>query len=46
LWFFLYFILPFVILRQKGGVFFYLDWDCISNRSSDFCPKMAKGGVC
>jgi len=44
--FFSYFVLPFVLLRQKGGVFFYLDRNYIFNRSSDFCPKMAKGGVC
>jgi len=25
---------------------FDLDRDCISNWSSDFCPRMAKGGVC
>jgi hypothetical protein len=25
---------------------FDLDRDCIFNRSSDFCPKMAKGRVC
>jgi hypothetical protein len=35
-----------VPLRQKGGVIFDLDQDCIFNRSSDFCPRMAKGGVC
>jgi hypothetical protein len=28
--FLLYFVLPFVILRQKGGVFFVLDRECIS----------------
>jgi hypothetical protein len=26
---FICFILPFVLLRQKGGVFFVLDQDCI-----------------
>jgi hypothetical protein len=34
---------PFV---TKGGVIFDLDRDYIFNRSSDFCPRMAKGGVC
>jgi hypothetical protein len=45
-WFFslLYFTLfPFV---TKRGSNFDLDRDCIFNRSSDFCPRMAKGGVC
>jgi hypothetical protein len=32
--------------ETKRGSIFYLDWECISNRSSDFCPRMAKGGVC
>jgi len=39
--------LPFVPLRQKGGVYvwfglglYFFIW------SSDFCPRMAKGGVC
>jgi hypothetical protein len=31
---------------KKGEYMFDLDWDCIFNRLSDFCPKMAKGGVC
>jgi hypothetical protein len=31
---------------KKGGVIFDLDRDCIFNRSSDFCPRMAKWGVC
>jgi hypothetical protein len=30
----------------KKGSNFYLDRDCIFNRSIDFCPRMAKGGVC
>jgi len=34
---------PFV---TKRGVIFYLDRDCIFNRSSDFCLKMARGGIC
>jgi hypothetical protein len=34
-----------VPLWQKGGVIFDLDRNCIFNRSSDFCPRMAKGGV-
>jgi hypothetical protein len=37
--------LPFVLLRQKWGVLF-LDRISIFNRSSDFCPIMAKWGVC
>jgi len=41
-----YSVLPFVLLWQKGGVIFYLERDCIFNRSSDFCPRMAKWGVC
>jgi hypothetical protein len=41
--FFHYSILPFV---TKMGVIVDLDRDCIFNRSSDFCPRMAKGGVC
>jgi hypothetical protein len=40
----LYFTLcPFV---TKRGSNFYLGRDCIFNRSSDFCPRMAKEGVC
>jgi hypothetical protein len=35
-----------VLLRPIGGVIFDLGRDCIFNRSSDFCPRMAKGGVC
>jgi hypothetical protein len=46
LWSFSYSILPFVPLRQKGEYLFVLDWECIFNRSSDFCPRMAKWGVC
>jgi len=38
--------LPFVLLRRKGGVFVILDRDCIFNRSSDFCHRMAKGRIC
>jgi hypothetical protein len=51
-WFLVFFlkkksVLPFVLLWQKWGVFFfYLAWDCIFNWSSDFCSRMAKGGVC
>jgi hypothetical protein len=33
-------------LCDKKGCNFYLDRDCIFNRSSDFCPRMAKGGIC
>jgi len=36
---------PLSFCDKKGGVIFYLDRDCIFNRTSDFCPKMAKGGV-
>jgi hypothetical protein len=39
----LYFTLcPFVTKRESN---FYLDRDCIFNGSSDFCPRMVKGGV-
>jgi hypothetical protein len=43
--------LPFVIVWQKGGVFFLivfgvLDRKCISKAVKGFCPRMAKGGVC
>jgi hypothetical protein len=31
LWFVSYSVLPFVLLRQKGGVFFDLDHDCSFN---------------
>jgi hypothetical protein len=37
---------PLSFCDKKGGVIFYLDRDCIFNQSSDFCPIMAKGGVC
>jgi len=40
-----YSVLPFFLSWQKGGLIFYLDRDCIFNRSSDFCPRMAKGRV-
>jgi hypothetical protein len=30
----------------KRGVIFDLDRHCIFNLSSDFCPRMAKVGVC
>jgi hypothetical protein len=30
----------------KMGNNLYLDRDCIFNQSSDFCPRMVKGGVC
>jgi hypothetical protein len=43
---FYYSILPFVPLRQKGGVIFILDRECISKPVKYFCPRMAKGGVC
>jgi hypothetical protein len=38
--------LSFVPLRQKREVIFYLDRDCFFTWSSDFCPRMAEGGVC
>jgi len=31
--------LPFILLRQKGGVIFIFGLSC-------FCPRMAKGRVC
>jgi hypothetical protein len=34
---------PFV--TQKGSNF-DLDQDCSFNQSSDFCPRMAKEGIC
>jgi hypothetical protein len=39
--------IPFVPLRKKRGVFFYF-WtgNVFPNRSSVFCPRMAKWGVC
>jgi hypothetical protein len=37
---------PLSFCDKKVGVIFYLDRDCIFNRSSDFCPRMAKGGAC
>jgi len=37
---------PLSFYDKKGGIIFYLDRDCIFNRSSDFCPRMSKGGVC
>jgi hypothetical protein len=40
-----YSVLPFVLCDKKGAVIFDLDRDCIFNRSSDFCPRMAKEGV-
>jgi hypothetical protein len=45
--FYYYSVLPFVLfVTKKRGVIFYLDRDCIFNRSSDFCPIMAKVRVC
>jgi hypothetical protein len=36
--------LPFFLLRQKWGVFLFLDKDCILNRSNVFfVPKWPKG---
>jgi len=37
---------PLSFCDKKGGVIFDLDRDCIFNRSSDFHPRIAKGGVC
>jgi hypothetical protein len=34
---------PLSLCDKKGGVIFDLDRHF---RSSDFCPRMAKGGVC
>jgi hypothetical protein len=47
-WFFLILCLPFVLVWQKGGVFFLFFWtgNVFPNRSSVFCPRMAKGKVC
>jgi len=45
--FFFFFLItlfyPLSLCDKKGGVIVDLDWDCIFNRSSDFCPRMAKG---
>jgi hypothetical protein len=41
-----YSVLPFVPFVTKRGSNFYLGRGCIFNWSSDFCPIMAKGGVC
>jgi len=46
LWFFYILYLPFVLLRQKGGVFVFFDPKCIFRLVKYFCPRMAKGGVC
>jgi hypothetical protein len=45
-WFLLlYFTLcPFV--TKRGSNFYFRTGNVFPNRSSDFCPKMAKGGVC
>jgi hypothetical protein len=44
---FLLLCLPFVPLWQKRGVIFIFGPGMyFPNRSSDFCPRMAKGGVC
>jgi hypothetical protein len=45
---FYFFLLCLTLCRfvTKRGSNFYLDRDCIFNRSSDCCPRMAKGGVC
>jgi hypothetical protein len=31
---------------KNGEYMLVLDHECIFNRSSDFCPRMAKWGVC
>jgi hypothetical protein len=41
---FYYSVLPFV--TKKGSNFWVWTGNVFSNRSSDFCPRMAKGGVC
>jgi hypothetical protein len=43
----LYYSVSQVLLKPLGGVIFYF-WtgNVFPNRSSDFCPKMAKGGIC
>jgi len=37
-----YSVVPFVPFVTKRGSNFYLDRDCIFNRSSNFCPRMDK----
>jgi hypothetical protein len=37
---------PLSFCDKKWGVIFDLNRNCIFNRSSDFCPRMAKMGVC
>jgi len=36
--------LPFVLLRQKGGVFFVLDWECISKSVKCFLSQNGQRG--
>jgi hypothetical protein len=43
---FLYFVSLCSFKTKRGKYFFVLDRDCIFNRSSDFCPRLAKGRVC
>jgi hypothetical protein len=37
---------PLSLCDKKGEYMLVLDWECIFNLSCDFCPKMAKWGVC
>jgi hypothetical protein len=37
---------PLSLWDKKGEYLLSLDRECIFNRSSDFCPRMAKWGVC
>jgi hypothetical protein len=39
-------ILCFALCDKKGEYLLVLDQECIFNQSSDFCPRMAKWGVC
>jgi hypothetical protein len=46
-WFFsntLFSLCPFV--TKRGSIFYFWTGNVFPNRSTDFCPKMAKGGVC
>jgi hypothetical protein len=37
---------PLSLCDKKGSNFYFWTGNVFPNRSSDFCPRMAKGGVC
>jgi hypothetical protein len=37
---------PLSLCHKKGESFYFWTENVFPNRSSDFCPRMAKGGVC